>query len=144
MTSGQRSPCLPHALYGVPEGVATGEFCTPGVAVGLASSCRTALGDATDVGVTSGVADEIGVADVCGLAEACALADDCGVTFAAGVLEEFTVGPGIALVFGAAVAVAAGLAFFSSLSSRPTRRSELCLDTKIVRIRVIPKNMPPR
>jgi hypothetical protein len=143
VTSGQRSPCrryahTPICPYGVPEGVATGEFCTPGVAVGLASSCTAALGDATGVGVTSGVADEIGVPDVCGLA------DDCGVTFAAGVLEEFTVEPGIALVFGAAVAVAAGLAFFSSLSSRPTLRSELCLDTKIVRIRVIPKNIPPR
>ena len=128
----------PIRLYGVPEGVATGEFRTPGVAVGLASSCAAALGDATGVGVTSGVADEIGVPDVCGLA------DDCGVTFAAGVLEEFTVELGIALVFGATVAVAAGLAFFSSLSSRPTLRSELCLDTKIVRIRVIPKNIPPR
>ena len=96
------------------------------------------------MGVTSGVADEIGVADVCALTEACGVADDCGVTFAAGVLEEFTVEPGIAPVFGATVALAAGLAFFSSLSSRPTLRSELCLDTKIVRIRVIPKNIPPR
>ena len=96
------------------------------------------------MGVTSGVADEIGVADVCALTEACGVADDCGVTFAAGVLEEFTVEPGIAPFFGATVALAAGLAFFSSLSSRPTLRSELCLDTKIVRIRVIPKNIPPR
>ena len=104
-----------------------------------------ALGEATGVGVASGVVDTSGLADVCGLA------DDCGVTLTAGVLEALTVALGrpvvelgIALVFGATVAVAAGLAFFSSLSSRPTLRSELCLDTKIVRIRVIPKNIPPR
>jgi hypothetical protein len=98
-----------------------------------------------------GVADEIGVADTSGLADVCGIADDCGVTLAAGVLEALAVGLGkpvvglrAALVFGAAVAVAAGFAFCSSLSRRPVLLSELCLEIKMVRRRVSPKNIPPR
>jgi hypothetical protein len=53
----------PFRSYGVAEGVATGEFCVAGVAVGLASSFRAALGDETGVAVISGVADESGVAE---------------------------------------------------------------------------------
>ena len=126
-------------------------FRSYGVAVGLASSFPEVLADGAGVGVTSGVADEIGVAETSGLADACGLADDCGVTEAAGVLEGLTVGLvrpvvalGTTLVFGATVAVGAGFVFFSSFSRRPTRLSELCLAIKIVRIRVTPKNIPPR
>ena len=126
------SPSRPFAVspfrpYGVAEGVATGEFCAAGVAVGFASSFRAALGE------------EAGVAD------------DCGVTLAAGVLEalavglgKLVVGLGIALVFGATVALGAGFVFFSSFSRRPVLRSELCLEIKIVIRRVTPKNIPPR
>jgi hypothetical protein len=91
------------------------------------------------------------VADTSGLADVCGIADDCGVTLAAGVLEALAVGVGkpvvgigAALVFGATFAVGAGFVFCSSLSSRPVLRSELCLEIKIVRRRVIPKNIPPR
>jgi hypothetical protein len=137
--------------YGVAEGVAAGEFCSAGVAVGLASSFTSALGDGTGVGVTSGVADATGLAETSGVADVCGIADDCDVTLAAGVLEVLAVGLGrpavglgAALVLGATVAVGAGFAFFSSFSRRPTLRSELCLATKIVRRRVTPKNIPPR
>jgi hypothetical protein len=126
-------------VYGVPEGVARG------VVEGLTSSFTAALGEATGVGVAGGVTDETGLAEVSGVV------DDCGVTFAAGVLEAFAVGLatpvvalGTALVLGATVTVGAGLAFFSSFSSRPRGLSELCLATKIVRSRVTPKNIPPR
>jgi hypothetical protein len=119
--------------------------------VGLASSFTAALGDGTGVAVASGVADEIGVADTSGLADVCGVADDCGVTLATGVLEALAValgkpvvGLGTALVFGATVAAGAGFVFCSSLSRRPVLRSELCLEIKIVRRRVIPKNIPPR
>jgi hypothetical protein len=119
--------------------------------VGLASSFTAALGDETGVAVASGVADETGVADTSGLADVCGVADDCGVTVATGVLEAFAfalgkpvVGLGTALVFGATVAAGAGFVFCSSLSRRPVLRAELCLEIKIVRRRVIPKNIPPR
>jgi hypothetical protein len=109
------------------------------------------LGDGAGVGVTWGVTETTGDADTSGVAEVCADADGSGVTLAPGVLEEFTVGLGkavaglgTALVLGATVAVGAGFALFSSFSRRPTRLSELCLATKIVIIRVIPKNIPPR
>ena len=122
-----------------------------GVAVGLASSFTAAFGDETGVAVASGVADETGVADTSGLADACGVADDCGVTLATEVLEALGVaagkpvaGLGTALVFGATDAVGAGFVFCSSLSRRPVLRSELCLEIKIVRRRVIPKNSPPR
>ena len=135
----------PFRNYGVAEGVAAGEFCAAGVAVGLASSFTAALGDETGEAVASGVADETGVADTSGLA------DDCGVALAAGVLEALAVALGkpvvrlgTALVFGATVATGAGFVFCSSFSRRPVLRSEPCLDIKIVRRRVIPKNIPPR
>ena len=135
----------PFRSYGVAEGVATGEFCSAGVAVGLVSSFETALGEGTGVALTSGVADEIGLADTS------ALADACGVAPVAGVLEVLAValgrpvvGLGTELIFGAAVAVGAGFVFLSSFSRRPVLRSELCLAVKIVRIRVTPKNIPPR
>jgi hypothetical protein len=59
-------------------------------------------------------------------------------------LGKAVVGLGIALVFGATAAVGAGVAVFSSLSRRPVRLSELCREIKIVRRRVMPKNIPPR
>jgi hypothetical protein len=131
----------------VAEGVATGEFSAAGEAVGLASSFTSALGE----GIGVGVADAIGLAETSGVADVCGIADDCGVTLAAGVLEVLTVGLGwpavglgTALVLGATVGVGAGFIFFISFSRRPTLRSELCLATKIVRIRVTPKNIPPR
>ena len=137
--------------YGVAEGVATGEFCAAGVAVGFASSLRAALGDGTGVALTSGVADEIGLTETSGLADASEVAAGCGVTLAAGVLEALAVGLGkpvvglgTALVFGATAAVGAGFVFLSSFSRRPVLRSELCLAVKIVRRRVTPKNIPPR
>ena len=136
------SPCRPFAHS---------PFRNYGVAEGLASSFTGALGDETGVAVASGVADEIGVADTSGLADVCGVADDCGVTLATGVLEALAValgkpvvGLGTALVFGATVAAGAGFVFCSSLSRRPVLRSELCLEIKIVRRRVIPKNIPPR
>ena len=119
--------------------------------MGFASSFRAALGEETGVVDTCGVADEIGLTDTSGLAVASGTADDCGVTLAAGVLEVLAVGLGkaveglgTALVFGATVAVGAGFVSFSSFSRRPVRRSELCLETKIVIRRVTPKNIPPR
>jgi hypothetical protein len=137
--------------YGVAEGVATGEFCAAGVAVGLASSFRAALGEETGVADTCGVADEIGLTDTSGLAVASGTTDACGVTLATGALEalavglgKLVVGLGTALVFGTTVAVEAGFVFFSSFSRRPVLRSELCLAVKIVRRRVTPKNIPPR
>jgi hypothetical protein len=121
-----------------------------GVAVGLVSSFVAAVGDGTGVGVSAGVAEakgvaEVsGVADVTGVAEVWGLTDDCGVADVLGIPPGATVGPGTALVFGATVAVGAGFAFLISFSKRPTRLSELCLDTKIVMMRVVPKNIPPR
>jgi hypothetical protein len=151
-TRTSRSSSLPETRsYGVAEGVATGEFCAAGVAVGFTSSFRAALAEETGVADTSGVADEIGLTDTSGLAVAPGTADDCGVTLAAGVLAALAValgkavvGLGTALVFGATVAVGAGFVFFSSFSRRPVLRSELCLAVKIVRRRVTPKNIPPR
>ena len=141
----------PFRTYGVAEGVATGEFCAAGVAVGFASSFKAALGEGTGVALTSGVADEIGLTDTSGLADASGTGDDCGVTLAAGVPEALAVGLGnpvvglgSAFVFGATAAVGAGFVFLSSFSRRPVLRSELCLAVKIVRIRVTPKNIPPR
>ena len=90
--------------------------------MGFASSFRAALGEETGVLDTCGVADEIGLTDTFGLA----------------------VASGTALVFGATVAVGAGFVFFSSFSRRPVLRSELCLAVNIVRMRVTPKNIPPR
>ena len=58
--------------------------------------------------------------------------------------DGVTVGAGTALVPGATVAVGAGFVVLISLSKRPTRLSALCLETRIVRIRVMPKNIPPR
>ncbi|HTD17594.1 MAG TPA: hypothetical protein VK673_20585, partial [Chthoniobacterales bacterium] len=141
----------PFRSYGVAEGVATGEFCAAGVALGLASSFKTALGEGTGVALSSGVADEIGLADTSGLADASGTAADCGVTPTAGVLEALAVGLGnpvvglgTAFVLGATAAVGAGFVFLSSFSRRPVLRSELCQEVKIVRIRVTPKNIPPR
>ena len=117
----------PFRSYGVAEGVATGEFCAAGVAVGFASSFRAALGE------------ETGVADTCGVTPA------AGVPAALAVgLGKLVVGLGIALAFGATVALGAGFVFFSSFSRRPVLRSELCRAVKIVRRRVTPKNIPPR
>ena len=84
------------------------------------------------------------MADVTGTAEVSGMADDWGVAEVEGMPLGATVGPGTALVFGATIAVGAGFAFLISFSKRPTRLSELCLDTKIVMMRVVPKNIPPR
>ena len=134
----------------MPDGEATGEFCSDRVAVGLVSSFVAAVGDGTGVGVIAGVAEakgvaEVsGVADVTGVAEVWGLTDDCGVADVLGIPLGATIGPGTALAFGATIAVGAGFAFLISFSKRPTRLSELCLDTKIVMMRVVPKNIPPR
>ena len=66
---------MPMRSYGLPEGEATGEFCSEGVAVGLVSSFVAAVGDGTGVGVGAGVADANGVADVSGVAEVTGIAD---------------------------------------------------------------------
>ena len=65
----------PIRSYGLPEGEATGEFCSDGVAVGLASSFVAAVEDGAGVGVSAGVADANGVADVSGTAEVTGVAD---------------------------------------------------------------------
>jgi len=108
------------------------------VAVGLVPSFVAAVADGTGVGVSAGVAEATGVAEVSGVA------DVTGVAEVSGMAPGATVGFGTALVFGATLAVGAGFAFLISFSKRPTRLAELCLDTKIVRMRVIPKNIPPR
>jgi hypothetical protein len=120
------------------------------VAVGLVSSFVSAVGDGTGVGVSAGVADATGVveasgvADVTGVAEVSGLTDDCGVADVPGIPLGATVGLGTALMFGATFAAGAGFALLISFSKRPVRLSELCLDTKIVMMRVTPKNIPPR
>jgi hypothetical protein len=121
-----------------------------GVAVGLVSSFVAAVADGTGVGLSAGVAEATGVAevsgvaDVTGVADVSGLADDWGVAETEGIPLGATVGLGTALMFGATVATGAGFAFLSSFSKRPVRLSELCLDTKTVMMRVIPKNIPPR
>jgi hypothetical protein len=109
-----------------------------------------AVADGTGVGLSAGVAEATGVAeasgvaDVTGVAEVWGLTDDCGVADVLGIPLGATVGLGTALMFGATVAAGTGFAFLSSFSKRPVRLSELCLDTKIVMMRVTPKNIPPR
>ena len=143
-TPTRRYADMPLRLYGLPDGEATGEFCSDGVVVGLVSCFVAAVGDGTGVGVSAGVADATGVAEVFGVAEVWGMAGDCGVADVVGTPDGATVGIGAALVFGATVAAGAGFAFLISLSKRPTRLSALCLATKIVRRRVTPKSIPPR
>ena len=73
--SGSSRTHRPIRSYGLPDGEATGEFCSDGVALGLVSSFVAAVGDGTGVGVSAGVADANGVADVSGAAEVTGVAD---------------------------------------------------------------------